>query len=30
MIKEHTQEWQAKVWFQEALQLYARRKRNEL
>jgi|TARA_S200002703_G_C3752542_1_gene231557 hypothetical protein len=30
MIKEHTQEWQAKVWFQEALQLYARRQRNEL
>jgi len=30
MIKEHHQEWQARVWFQEALQLYARRQRNDL
>jgi len=30
MIKEHFQEWQARVWFQEALQVYARRQRNDL
>ena len=24
MIREHSQEWQARVWFQEALQVYAR------
>ena len=24
MIREHAQEWQARVWFQEALQAYAR------
>lgn len=24
MIREHPQEWQARVWFQEALQVYAR------
>jgi hypothetical protein len=30
MVKEHGQEWQARVWFSEALQLYARRCKNKL